>query len=249
MVSETTKTCTKCGETKPATLEFFSEDSRTKNGLKHQCKSCQAQQGLKDRKKANERQKKYRLNSRKKVAEQKKKYYLENREKIAEYNKKYKLENREKIAERRKEYRLENREKIAEYAKKYRLENYEKFSEYNKKYFSENSEKIAEYNKKYHLENPNISREKNRKRRALKLQNGHSPYTEDEVLDLYGTNCHLCNQPIDLESPRRTGAPGWEFGLQIDHVLPITKGGSDTLENVKPAHGKCNVKKSSKILS
>jgi len=35
-------------------------------------------------------------------------------------------------------------------------------------------------------------------------------------------------------------------GLQIDHVIPIVKGGPDTLNNVRPAHGLCNIKKKDK---
>jgi 5-methylcytosine-specific restriction endonuclease McrA len=31
--------------------------------------------------------------------------------------------------------------------------------------------------------------------------------------------------------------------LHIDHVYPLSKGGLDTLENVRPSHGKCNIVK------
>jgi len=31
--------------------------------------------------------------------------------------------------------------------------------------------------------------------------------------------------------------------LHIDHLVPLAKGGSDTLENVRPAHGICNLRK------
>ena len=68
---------------------------------------------------------------------------------------------------------------------------------------------------------------------------GH--YSDQQVLETYGTNCHICSLPIDLDAPRKTGDPGWEKGLHIDHVYPLSKGGLDTLENVRPAHGKCNV--------
>jgi len=39
------------------------------------------------------------------------------------------------------------------------------------------------------------------------------------------------------------------MGLHIDHVMPLSKGGPDTLENVRPAHGSCNVKKQANPLS
>jgi 5-methylcytosine-specific restriction endonuclease McrA len=46
-----------------------------------------------------------------------------------------------------------------------------------------------------------------------------------------------------MSAPRATGKAGWEMGLQIDHIIPIARGGADKLENVKPAHGLCNIKK------
>ena len=77
------------------------------------------------------------------------------------------------------------------------------------------------------------------KARSLGVEYGY--YTDQDVLDLYGTVCHICNEDIDLNAPRKCGDPGWEKGLHIDHVYPISRGGSATLENVRPAHGRCNV--------
>lgn len=82
---------------------------------------------------------------------------------------------------------------------------------------------------------------KNRKRRAKKSGNYSEPYTLEQIFERYGTNCHICLNPIDLSAPRTPSAgEGWEMGLQLDHVIPISKGGADMLENVKPSHAKCN---------
>jgi 5-methylcytosine-specific restriction endonuclease McrA len=48
---------------------------------------------------------------------------------------------------------------------------------------------------------------------------------------------------IDLENSRKIGSLGWKTSLQVDHVIPISKGGSDTLENVRPSHAICNMQK------
>ena len=66
---------------------------------------------------------------------------------------------------------------------------------------------------------------------------------------MYGSDCHICLNPIDLLAPRQPGIKGWEYGLHIDHVIPLSKGGPDTLGNVRPAHGSCNVKKHANTLS
>lgn len=43
---------------------------------------------------------------------------------------------------------------------------------------------------------------------------------------------------------RRCGEPGWEDGLHLDHVVPLSKGGPDLITNVKPSHARCNLAKS-----
>lgn len=71
-------------------------------------------------------------------------------------------------------------------------------------------------------------------------------YSANTVLATYGTDCHLCGGAINLDAPRTPGEKGWEKSLHIDHVIPLSKGGDDTLENVRPSHGKCNIRKHNK---
>jgi hypothetical protein len=54
--------------------------------------------------------------------------------------------------------------------------------------------------------------------------------------------CHLCNQLVDMDIKRTD-----KLGATIDHVLPISKGGLDTMENVALAHWICNIRKGNKV--
>lgn len=54
-------------------------------------------------------------------------------------------------------------------------------------------------------------------RRAARLRSA--------TLDAYGTTCHLC------------GGPGAD---SADHLIPRSAGGTDTLDNLRPAHLSCN---------
>lgn len=145
--------------------------------------------------------------------------------------------------ERRKISSAKQNAKTVEYRAKYREDRREKYREYNKEYYQKNREKLLEKSKQYHKNNPDVCARKSQRRRADKANTSSEKYTLKDVLEKYGTVCHMCGEEIDMGAPRRVGLPGWERGLQLDHVIPLVNGGTDTLENVKPAHGICNIKK------
>jgi 5-methylcytosine-specific restriction endonuclease McrA len=88
-----------------------------------------------------------------------------------------------------------------------------------------------------------IARKGGHTRRLRILENGYSYYSLTQVLTTYGKNCHLCHEPINLKASRRVGVGDWLLGLHVDHLVSIAKGGPDTLENVRPSHAICNLKK------
>lgn len=60
------------------------------------------------------------------------------------------------------------------------------------------------------------------------------------VLAEYGTTCVLCrgeHGPIELDPDAPTYA---RLGPSVEHVLPRSRGGSDDLGNLRPAHRACN---------
>lgn len=54
----------------------------------------------------------------------------------------------------------------------------------------------------------------------------------DEVIRVHGMTCHLCSKPINAPDD-----------LHIDHVVPWAEGGTTTLQNLRPAHARCNLAK------
>lgn len=110
-------------------------------------------------------------------------------------------------------------------------------------YAKENAERIY-INKKIYLKNhPEIRKRIQARRKNALLSNQGDVYTEYQVLITYGALCHICNEVIDLTAPRLTGQTGWQRGLHIDHLIPLAKDGADSIENVRPAHAICNIKK------
>ena len=148
-----------------------------------------------------------------------------------------------------KKYYLEKSEDI----RKKRIERYYSQAEIERlkrrEYYSKNSNKEKDYAKLIRKTRPEIKRESERRRRTLKKNGNVQKYKESEVLDLYGWICHICNGSINPAASRSAGIGNWELGLHIDHLVPISKGGEDTLSNVRPSHAACNLKKHAKSLS
>jgi 5-methylcytosine-specific restriction endonuclease McrA len=65
----------------------------------------------------------------------------------------------------------------------------------------------------------------------------------EEVLNSHGSICYLCNNEIDITLPRRS-----KHGPTVDHVIPLSRGGSDELDNLRLTHWECNMKKSNKLI-
>lgn len=69
------------------------------------------------------------------------------------------------------------------------------------------------------------------RRRARKLGSTSEPYSFREICNHYGNKCVSCE---------RGDQP-----LTVDHIIPISKGGEDTIENVQPLCRVCNSRKGS----
>lgn len=66
------------------------------------------------------------------------------------------------------------------------------------------------------------------KRRAFARPDKKRPL-RNKVVALHGRSCWLCGKAIAYESK-----------VTLDHVRPLSKGGSSKIHNLRPAHDKCN---------
>ena len=119
---------------------------------------------------------------------------------------------------------------------------------YQKAYRRNHPEQVKEYINRYRKENPEWGARSDRRRRARHAGVESEVYYPQQVLDMWGTDCYLCDEPIDLEANRQIGHVGWERGLHMDHVIPISAGGPDLVSNIRPTHGGCNLRKSATIV-
>lgn len=133
---------------------------------------------------------------------------------------------------------------IVHYRKILLVESRERTTEYRRAHLPEQRARQAQDR----LLHPERYRQYKRDRRAREWGADSEAYTTQDIIELYGSDCHICNESIDLNAPRQIGVEGWRRGLHLDHVIPLVAGGTNTTENVKPAHGECNVRKNASVL-
>lgn len=61
------------------------------------------------------------------------------------------------------------------------------------------------------------------------------PALRESVITRDGMTCQLCHEPVDPED------------IHIDHVVPVSRGGTDVLGNLQVTHSLCNMRKGARI--
>jgi hypothetical protein len=130
------------------------------------------------------------------------------------------------------------------YVKSWGKANPDKVYAKNKTWKNANFEKVKTANKAWGKANRDKKNVSYQIYRARKLHNGFEKYTNAEIFEAYGTNCYLCDMPINLKVSGQSGSnPQWRSGLHIEHFVANVNGGPTTLDNLRPSHAWCNLSK------
>ena len=147
------------------------------------------------------------------------------------YSKKYKQDNREIISEQNREYRKNNKDHIAEYHRTH--DRRESVRKYGALYREKNKERISErmrQYRKYNKDKTNILCQ-GRRARKHKLEHSLALGQWNAIKKSFNNSCAYC---------------GKEKPLVQEHLIPLSKGGEYTINNIIPSCQPCNSKKSSK---
>ena len=177
------------------------------------------------------------------VKSQSEEYKQKRLEQIREYGraKRLTVEGAAKLAQSQVRYREKNREIVNARARAKRdnptPEHKAKKSEADRKYRLKWTQEKKDADRERHLSqrraNPDRHNANNQRRRSLKKGNGGSYTAEEwqELKSLFGNTCLCC----------RRSEP--EIKLTVDHVIPLSKGGLNAIENIQPLCVSCNASK------
>lgn len=159
-------------------------------------------------------------------------YHKRHAEEIRERAKQWERDNPEKATAKRHRY-MDNggREK----ARERRLSHAEETRAYRAVWDKANRDKLRAYAADWYRAHPERAAAERAKRRARLRNATVSSFSYEAVLWRDGYRCHICAGDV---------VPG---EIHYDHVIPLSRGGEHSYDNVRVAHATCNLRKGSKV--
>ena len=242
MKADQERKCSKCNVLYPLTDEYFSvrEDKGVKR-YRRNCRLCAKQH----RKKYYEDNKEdvlmkgriWKQNNKERRRDTHKTYYENNREAILEKCREYYHNTKDKTRERKRQYRIANREHRNKRRKERYLLNKEKEKTNQKEWYVQNKTKHYENGQKWRANNKEKTSQHRSKRRAL-VNGSKVHYTAKDVTRVYHHHrgrCFYCGEKISKN-------------YHIEHIIPLSRGGSNGCGNITIACIVCNSKKGQKYI-
>ncbi len=142
--------------------------------------------------------------------------------------------NKERLKVVRAAWYKANKERHATLSKNWKQSHAEQYAEKSKEWREANKDKRKDQAKERDKQNRNQCAWKTHKRRAVLLAAGN--YTVKEWIE------------VKLNQRYRCLACGFRKPLAVDHVVPVSKGGANTIDNIQGLCRECNSSKGAKVI-
>jgi len=168
--------------------------------------------------------------------------YVTNREKRAAQASAWKRANKDKVCAITQRYRERHPDRVAAYNDAWQKANPEKSAASKKKWKTINREHVRAVDREWERRNPELMAAKRQKRRA-RLAGAEGFHTKNDVLalmDLQGHKCAMCKCAISMR-PKSD-----QKKSHVDHIVPLSLGGSNWPSNLQMLCYSCNSSKGPK---
>lgn len=234
---ESMRQCGVCKRLLPETAEYF---HRRGSGFQSACKSCRREQKRAWRKanpeKRREERKRYREAHPDREAKRRRAWRDKNAEHESERRRKYRLKNIVRFLEAERAYRENNRAKRNAARRVYTATHLEQERERSKAYKQGHVEEVKASGKKYRGAHRLRIRLVEHNRRA-RLKSAEGKYTVEDLDKQFRSQkgrCYYCGKEV---------GDAWH----PDHVVPISRGGSNFPDNIVISCPQCNMRKNDKL--
>lgn len=156
--------------------------------------------------------------NRERMLANKSRYYFENKERIQQYR----ADNREKILDGKRDWRKKNPDKVRAHKSASQKRNRASANERTRRWNKKNPDKVRAYTLNG----------------VARRRNAEGKYTPADIVQLYkdqGGHCAYCGIGLCGE-------------YHVDHMVPLTKGGSNWPDNLALACPTCNMSKNNHLL-
>lgn len=255
-----TKRCCKCGEVRA--LSEFNKRSRTADGYEYRCRACvrigrqpyRETERLYSRtyyEKNPEKVKAYgaaysrspagkatqkRFYGKHKEERKRRAQAPEQRAKRRVYERAYYQKTAAKRIESTQRWAAKNKARIAATAREYQQRNRDRIREYDRLRHQRTRDRDRELHRIWRSKNPHkvLQYRHNRRGKRFRLDTVFVAELFAQLCDYYGNKCLRCGKP--------------DVKLTPDHIIPLSRGGSNDLFNIQPLCFSCNSAKGNRVI-
>lgn len=170
-------------------------------------------------------------------------WYKENTSRAKETRRKYSASHKKQRRQYLRDLPESTKEKRRERQRQWYAKNRATILAKSRAHYQANKDAYIERNRRWRANNPDKAGISEARRAKAELEGNATPGSIRAKWEAGNHSCILCGQPIDDTLP-----PNHPMSRTLEHLTPISRGGTHDIDNLDFAHFRCNSSKNNKTL-